>query len=104
MATPTANNVEPLRNRQTLKYCDRHWAYFMFSLMDRGLGDVMRENDPNNPENPAFEGSTLITTTALQFFGAQVIFEQHAGCPACAFDHIIDHVSDQMTVKYKEPQ
>ena len=94
----------PLVTQQReVKYCNDHWAQFIWALRDRQLQEIM-ENLDGQPEAPHIEGSTILTLAALQFFGAQTIFEQHGGCPACAFENIIDHVADSMAVKNKVTQ
>lgn len=97
---PVGTVVIPITTEEKkIQYCSQHWSQFQWSLFDRNLRPVMEHYD-GKPESPVFEGSTLITMAALQFFGAQVVFDQHGGCPACAFEHIIDHVADNMAIKH----
>ena len=104
-----ASNQQPIvtvplvTQQKTVQYCNDHWNKYIWALRDRGLQTLMEATD-GQPDSPHCEGSTMLTLAALQFFGAQTIFEQHGGCPACAFENIIDHVADSQAIKNKVTQ
>lgn len=107
--TPMAESV--VIQTGTIQYCQKHWSKLMFGLIDRNLQPYMAEDNEQLTEKLAngmgdacFETHTFITSQAIGLFGPAALINMHGGCPACAFENIIDHVSDVMAIKFRGKQ
>ncbi len=92
--------------RSEIKFCENHWNEVMFSLIDAGLeshiaGTEQEFHDAmvENRRDAALEVSTLITSQAIQSFGAMGVLRA-GGCPICAFAGVTGHIIHQILPKY----
>jgi hypothetical protein len=95
--------------QKMVQFCEDHWDELLFALVDRNLTDqIAHDSDAlalklnSGQMDPAMEAGTALTTTAIGVLGIDTVL-QHAGCPVCAFNHVIELIADRMAMKYLEP-
>ena len=93
-----------------IKWCEAHWSELMFALQDRGVADQIAQDDESlnrkleaGEGDPCWEAFTAVNVGAISIFGAPKIVEEYGGCPACAFNHVVQHAADLVTLKHLEP-
>lgn len=98
---------EPQEHLKAIKWCDGHWAEYMFALKDRGLEDQIAEDAEEltlkfqrGELDPCWEGCNMINMGAMEIFGPDKILNENNGCPVCAFANMIQHIADVMAAKY----
>ena len=98
---------EPQRHVHVIKWCPKHWADLMHALNERGFGnqiapdaDALTEKFLLGEYDPCWDACNRINTGAMQLFGPQKVSQEHKGCPICAFNHIVDHVTDMIVIEH----
>ena len=105
--TPMDEQVEIHEVQCThIEFCAEHYGALMNALLDRQLhkhisscAEEMVDKLESGVPDVGLEATSAITSSAMQLFGPEAVV-QLGGCPLCAFDNLVNHVADNLAVKY----
>lgn len=89
-----------------IEFCAEHYNELMGALIDRNLqghlsscAEEMVDKLEKGQPDAGLEATSAITSSAMQLFGPEAVVNV-GGCPLCAFAGIVNHVADNLAVKY----